>query len=112
MVARMLTRGALVVLFVAAPAVWYACSDRGPDNPAGPSITPPPSHPRSRFREGRRGTAAHTDALLSMPGVVGTAIARHPDGRVGMVVLLERAGIAGLPHELDGVPSPSASRAA
>jgi hypothetical protein len=38
---RTLLRGAVVVLFLAAPAVWYACSDRGLDNPAAPTITPP-----------------------------------------------------------------------
>ena len=102
---RRLTRGALVVLFVAAPAVWYACSDRGPDNPAGPSITPPPPVILAPdFVKAIAAQQRHTAELLSMPGVVGTAIARQPDGRVGMVVLLERAGIAGLPHELDGVP--------
>jgi hypothetical protein len=103
MVARRLTRGALVVLLVAAPAVWYACSDRGLDNPAGPSITAPVILAPD-FLKAVAAQRRYTDDLLAMPGVVGTAIARQPDGRVGMVVLLERPGIAGLPHELDGVP--------
>jgi len=103
MVVRKLTRGALVVLLVAAPAVWFACSDRGIDNPAGPSITPPvllsPDFLKALAIQRR-----HTDALLSIPGVVGTAIGRQPDGQPGMLLLVERAGIRGLPHLLDGVP--------
>jgi hypothetical protein len=103
MVARKLTRGALVVLVIAAPAVWFACSDRGIDNPAGPSIAPPvllsPDWLKALAIQRR-----HTDALLSIPGVVGTAIGRQSDGRPGMLLLVERAGIPGLPHLLDGVP--------
>jgi hypothetical protein len=100
---RTLSRRALVVLLVAAPAVWYACSDRGLDSAAGPSITSPvliaPDFMKALAVQRR-----HTDDLLAIPGVVGTAITRQPDGHAGMVLLLERAGIAGLPQVLDGVP--------
>src|SRR5436190_4627197 len=100
---RRLSRRALVVLLVAAPAVWYACSDRGLDSAAGPSITSPvllaPDFMKALAVQRR-----HTDDLLAIPGVVGTAITRQPDGHAGMVLLLERAGIAGLPQVLEGVP--------
>ncbi|HWC74423.1 MAG TPA: CARDB domain-containing protein, partial [Gemmatimonadales bacterium] len=99
---RRLWRGALVVLILAAPAVWFACSERGLESPAGPSTNTPvflaPDFVRALAVQRR-----HTDDLLAIPGVVGTAIARQPDGHAGMVLLLERAGIAGLPRELDGV---------
>ncbi len=100
---RTLTRGVLVVLFVAAPAVWYACSDRGLDNPTAPSITPPISLAPD-FAKAVAAQRHHTDALLAIPGVVGTAIVRQPDGHAGMMLLVERAGIVGLPRMLDGVP--------
>src|SRR5881394_2559824 len=100
---RTLSRRALVVLLVAAPAVWYACSDRGLDSAVGPSITSPvllaPDFMKALAVQRR-----HTDDLLAIPGVVGTAITRQPDGHAGMVLLLERAGIAGLPQVLEGVP--------
>ena len=98
---RTLTRAALVVLMAAAPAVWYACTD-GPSAPA-----PAPANPRTFVPDLRAAIAAqrrHTDALLQTPGVVGTAVAPLADGRAGMLILLERPGITGLPQALDGVP--------
>ncbi|HEV2670656.1 MAG TPA: CARDB domain-containing protein [Gemmatimonadales bacterium] len=103
MAVRTLSRRALVALLVAAPAVWYACSDRGLDSAAGPSITPPELLAPD-FMKALAVQRRHTDDLLAIPGVVGTAITRQPDGHAGMVLLLERAGIAGLPQELEGVP--------
>jgi hypothetical protein len=95
---RSLTRAAIVVLTMA-PAVWYACSDH-PDAPAGP-LAP-------RTFVDLRGVVAvqrrHTQALLEIPGIIGTAITGLPDGRAGLMVLAERPGIAGLPIALEGVP--------
>jgi hypothetical protein len=98
---RTFTRAALVVLMAVAPAVWYACSD----GPSGPPSGPPPA--RRLIPDLRAAIAAqrrHTDALLQTPGVVGTAVAPLEDGRAGMLILLERPGIPGLPQVLDGVP--------
>ena len=98
---RGLIRGAIVVLIAAAPLVWYACSDGAPDSPAGPSsvsrLIPDLSAAVTAQRH-------HTDALLAIPGVVGTAVMVQPDGRPGLVLLLERAGIPGLPAMLEGIP--------
>src|SRR6267378_1045445 len=99
---RALIRGAIVVLIAAAPAVWYACSDSAPNSPVGPSL------PVSRFMPDLRAAVAtqrrHTDALLDIPGVIGTAVTVQPDGRPGVVLLLERTGITGLPGMLEGIP--------
>ena len=99
---RGLMRGAVVVLIAAAPAVWFACSDSAPDSPAGPAL------PVSRFMPDLRAAMTaqrrHTDALLDIPGVIGTAVTVQPDGRPGVVLLLERTGIIGLPLMLDGIP--------
>lgn len=46
----------------------------------------------------------HTDALLGIQGVVGTAVGLAADGTPVVLVLTERAGVAGLPTRLDGVP--------
>src|SRR2546425_10828368 len=99
---RALIRGAIVVLIAAAPAVWSAASDSAPDSPAGPSS------PVNRLMPDLRAAVAaqrrHTDALLDIPGVIGTAVTVQPNGHPGVMLLVERAGISGLPVMLEGVP--------
>jgi hypothetical protein len=46
----------------------------------------------------------HTQALLEIPGVIGTAVTGLPNGRASLLILTERSGISGIPFELDGVP--------
>ena len=99
---RAFVRGAIVVLIAAAPAVWYACSDSAPNSPVGPSL--PVSRLIPDLRAAVTAQRHHTDALLAIPGVVGTAVTVQPDGRPGLVLLLERAGILGLPTMLEGIP--------
>ena len=77
---RTLMRAAIVLAMVAAPAVWYACADRGPGTPAGPSGFPVLNNLREALDVQRR----HTQALLETPGVVGTAITGLRDGRAGL----------------------------
>src|SRR5438093_15044 len=103
---RTLTRAAVVVLMVAAPTIWYACSESAPDSPAGPSVAPSVL-PRGNVMDLRGALAVlrrHSPRLLETPGIVGTAVTKLPDGRAGVLILAERAGIARLPDSLDGVP--------
>src|SRR2546427_653347 len=80
--------------------------DSTADSPAGPSISPPP--PGQQFSADLNNALAalrrHAPKLLEIPGVVGTAVTGFSNGRAGVLVLVERAGIAGLPQALDGVP--------
>src|SRR5207245_10488859 len=46
----------------------------------------------------------HSDALLRIPGVVGTAVGRLPNGKAAVKVLLANRDVRGLPTTLDGVP--------
>lgn len=46
----------------------------------------------------------HTDALMGMEGVVGTAVGARLDGKPVIKIYTEAAGVAGLPRMLDGVP--------
>ena len=97
--ARSLTRAAIVVLMAAGAVVWYACDDRTTHSPTGPlAVLPPDLHRVIAVQQ------LNTDALLAIPGVVGTAVTLLPDGRAGVQLLLERPDIAGLPHALDGIP--------
>ena len=103
---RTLTRAAVVVLMVAAPTIWYACSESAPDSPVGPAVAPPVL-PRGNFTDLRGALAVlrrHSPQLLETPGIVGTAVTKLPDGRAGLLILAERAGIARLPDTLEGVP--------
>ena len=96
---RTLKRAAIVLLMVAGPTLWYACSDNAPDSPAGP--------PTGRLAELRNAIAVqrrHTQALLETPGVIGTAVTSLPNGRASLLILTERSGISGIPFELEGVP--------
>ncbi len=103
LVVRTLTRAAIVVLIGAGTVVWYACTDRAPTGPLASSL---PSERRAAPDLGAAIAVLrrHTDAILAIPGVVGTAVTVLPDGRPGLQILLERSGIAGLPVALDGVP--------
>ena len=97
---RTLTRAAIILVMVGTPAVWFACSDTAPDSPAGPSTPPSILDVRDAIAVQRR----HTEALLEIPGVIGTAVTAMSGGRAGVLVLTERAGVAGVPLELEGVP--------
>jgi hypothetical protein len=46
----------------------------------------------------------HTDALLRIPGVVGTAVGLLPNGTPSVRLFLVSADVGGLPAVLDGVP--------
>ncbi|MFC2041077.1 PKD domain-containing protein [Chloroflexota bacterium] len=47
---------------------------------------------------------AHTDALLAIPGIVGTAVGLRNDAEPVVKIYTKSAKVAGLPEELDGVP--------
>ncbi len=46
----------------------------------------------------------HTDQLLAVTGVVGTAVGVRGDGKHVVKIFTETAGVAGLPQALDGIP--------
>ncbi len=46
----------------------------------------------------------HTERLLAIPGVVGTAVGLRADGRPAIKIFTAYAGVAGLPDWLDGFP--------
>ena len=82
-----------------------ACFDSTGDSPAGPSVSPP-APGQQAVAELTAAIAAqrrHTPKLLDIPGVVGTAVGLS-NGHAGVLLLVERAGITGLPQVLDGVP--------
>ncbi|HEY7407646.1 MAG TPA: CARDB domain-containing protein [Gemmatimonadaceae bacterium] len=69
--------------------------------------TPPPRVESSRTSEVRLAVKAqdrHRDALLSVPGVVGTAVGLMPNGRPGVRVFVTSSSTRGVPRAIDGIP--------
>jgi hypothetical protein len=64
---------------------------------------PPPDGPPGLERA-IAAQEAHNAGLLRTPGVVGTAVGLNADGKHVVKIYTERAGVAGLPESLDGVP--------
>ena len=46
----------------------------------------------------------HADRLMANPDVVGAGVGVTQDGKPGVIILTKRAGVQGVPTELEGVP--------
>ena len=81
-----------------------ACADSRPTL-TGPETTASRSAAlASEVRLAINVQSRHTDALLDLPGVVGTAVGRLPNGRTGIRVFLASPNVEGVPGTIDGVP--------
>ena len=98
--------GLLAIVCVLSIAFWIGCDDisktpSGPDQetiiPSAPGQMPPAVQAAMQVQN------RHTDRLMAIPGVVGTATGLGPNGPA-VIVLTEAPGIAGIPPNLDGVP--------
>src|SRR6185503_16827317 len=103
---RTLKRAAVVIFMSAGAAVWYACSDRSADRLTGPAPAPQTLTPirGPDLRVAINAQERHTDDLLRIPGVIGTAVGLMRDGRPGVQILLEHPNVPGIPESLDGTP--------
>ena len=98
-------RRALIPLFTLAAFTVSSCGPDGPE-PTGPGLDPnlslgsqPPGLAKALAAQAR-----HTDRLLGIEGVVGTAVGLGSDGRAQVQLFTKAAGVRGLPASLDGVP--------
>jgi hypothetical protein len=98
-------RRALIPLFAFAGFIVSSC---GPDSrgPTGPDTDPslasrgsPPGLAKALAAQ-----AKHTDRLLKVAGVVGTAVGLSADGKAEVRLLTKTPGVRGLPSIVDGVP--------
>ncbi len=97
-----ITRGAAPLAAIALGAfLWSACSDNLADFPMGPSAAALGQSPDIHAAIAAQGH--HSDALLRIPGVVGTAVALVK-GKAAVRIFVERADVRGLPSQLDGMP--------
>jgi hypothetical protein len=89
---------------IAAAVGVAGCADTGP-TVTGPVTTPGiASSSATDLQLAIRAQQRHTEALLEVPGVVGTAVGRLPNGRTGIRVFVASTGTRGLPRAIDGVP--------
>ena len=98
-------RRALIPVFALAGFTISSC---GPDGrePTGPDLDPslalqgsPPGLAKALAAQAR-----HTDKLLRVEGVVGTAVGLGSKGEAEVQLFTKAAGVRGLPAILDGVP--------
>lgn len=90
-----------LVLLIA--LVWVGCgTDRGPTGPGTIGVaTKPAGGDVEKVKEVQN---RHTDRLLKIRGVVGTAIGERADGSPAIKVFTESAGVAGIETDLEGIP--------
>jgi hypothetical protein len=98
-------RRALLPLVALAGVVLSNC---GPEAsaPTSPSSATPttPSAPASSLSLAVAAQARHSDQLLAIPGVVGTAVAVEENGQARVRLFTRSPDVRGLPATLDGVP--------
>jgi hypothetical protein len=89
---------------------WLGCSDQTSDvaGPAGEEQQTAQfdrvSAPGQEVSAAMRAQEAHTEKLMKMPGVEGTAVGFGVNGRPEIQVYVERGDVAGVPRVLDGFP--------
>jgi hypothetical protein len=83
---------------VATSLILFAVLLGGLASAGGPPAAPPGLERAIAAQE------AHTDHLLAISGVVGTAVGLAADGQPVVKIYVEHAGVSGLPQMLDGVP--------
>ena len=94
-----------------AAAMWVACAD-SPQSPAGlqePGLDAAVTGLDRAILAQELGPAIraqerHTDELLGLAGVVGTAVGLNGGGRPAVKVYTTREGVRGIPRNLDGIP--------
>jgi hypothetical protein len=94
----------LAVMFLAG-LVWFSCSKDNPTAPvkvsnlAGKGTIPQVAIDRVKAIQNE-----HSQALIHLPGIVGTATTIDANGSPAIVVLTETPNVKGIPAVLDGVP--------
>ena len=80
------------------------CADTGTVVTGPPFGVSPENVAASDVRLAVRTQDRHADALMQIPGVVGTAVGRLPNGRIGIRVFTSSAEARGIPQVVDGIP--------
>ncbi|MCI0330754.1 MAG: S1 family peptidase [candidate division Zixibacteria bacterium] len=91
-----------VVVLLASALFWVSCSEKQP------ASTAPQQQPVALSAVGLNKVMEvqnrHTDRLMAIEGVVGTATGLSAEGKPVVKVYAERQGVAGIPSTVDGIP--------
>jgi hypothetical protein len=104
--ARGLTRrlSTLVVIGLSA-TLWQGCSDEGLGPVDGPQLQQQTAaQGRGALRQAIAIQQNHTDRLLGLPGVVGTAVGLNPAGKPVIQIFVTTPKAADLPAAVEGIP--------
>ena len=101
---RSVRRLAAVAALAVSAGLWYGCSDRAQDSLTGPVLLQERGFPAQAVRAAIAAQERHTQALLRIPGVVGTAVGVLPSGHLGVQVFVAHPDVQGVPASVDGVP--------
>ena len=98
-------RRALIPLFILAGLTVSSCG-RDTTEPTAPGIesTAPIETPASGLSLALATQSRHTDRLMGIKGVIGTAVALDSRGKAEMRVFIRDASVRGVPTMLDGTP--------
>ena len=98
-------RRALLPFFAIAGVALSSCGHDS-STPTGPSAAAPdtPIAPAAELSLAVAAQARHTDELLTVPGVVGTAVGLDERGHAQVKLFTLTNGVRGIPATLDGVP--------
>lgn len=93
---------------------WFGCADQNGNLTAPPNGQLAESSetllafstpvPQDVFDAAIEAQERRTAQLLTVPGVVGTAVGLSPGGQPTVKIYVETAGISGLPRKIDGIP--------
>jgi hypothetical protein len=85
-------------------AVWYGCADQAADSLTGPSFDRSAAQGAQGFERAIAAQERHTERLLKLPSVVGTAVGLNPAGKPVVQIFVTAPNPQGVPDALDGIP--------
>jgi hypothetical protein len=84
--------------------LWHGCSDQPTDPLEGPLLSQAGAQDDAAIRRAITIQERHTERLLALPNVVGTAVGLNPAGRPVVQIFVTAANVANLPDMLEGIP--------
>jgi hypothetical protein len=88
------------LLSIALALFWIGCGNDTPDNPEVSYSSAPPNDVIEKVKAVQE---KHTEELMAIPDVVGTAVGLAEDNTLEVVVLTKKSDVKGIPASLDGV---------
>ncbi len=85
-------------------ALWQSCTDQPTEPLESPTFGQVGAQGDQAIQRAIMVQERHTERLLGLPGVVGTAVGLNPAGRPVVQIFVTAPNVGGFPDALDGVP--------